>query len=460
MLDRVRRRVNEARFALGAQIVLARSDPIEVAEGYARVAEAAVVVLADAAVAEFEKAHGQVPGSELLILGLGRLGGGALTHASDLDLVYLFSGTPRGRIGRAASRCARPIISIGWRRGLPPRSASRPRPARSTKSIRGFGPSGADGLLAISLPSFADYQREPCLDVRAYGAHPRPAGLWFGGGPGSARARRRRAAAHRARSGKVAADAARMRAEVALHKPPRGRFDIKLGPGGLVDLEFAVQTLQLTHRIGLTPYFDDAIAELVEAGLVPAEIADPPPAHADAGDASAWSRPIGRAARRRPGRSSRAPAALADWDALLAAHERRGRAFPRSVAQLSSAWPRENEMLSEGDRVPDVKLIAMDGAAISPADFRGNKLVLYFYPKDDTTGCTREAQDFSRWPTNSRRREPGSSASRRTTLQSTAKFTDKYGLSVRLASDTDGSVCEAFGTWIEKSLVWPQIYGD
>ena len=93
VLDRVRRRVNEARFALGAQIVLARSDPLEAAAGYGRVAEAAIQVLADSAIAEFEAAHGKVPGSELIILGLGRLGSGALTHASDLDLVYLFSGT-------------------------------------------------------------------------------------------------------------------------------------------------------------------------------------------------------------------------------------------------------------------------------------------------------------------------------------------------------------------------------
>ena len=52
-------------------------------------------------------------------------------------------------------------------------------------------------------------------------------------------------------------------------------------------------------------------------------------------------------------------------------------------------------MLVEGDPVPDVTLIGMDGAAVSPADFRGQKLVLYFYPKDDTSGCTREAQDFT-----------------------------------------------------------------
>ena len=93
LLDRVRRRVNERRFAFGVQLVAAHTDPLDVTEGYSRVAEAAIGVLADAAIAEFEQAHGKVPGSELLILGLGRLGGEALTHASDLDLVYLFSGS-------------------------------------------------------------------------------------------------------------------------------------------------------------------------------------------------------------------------------------------------------------------------------------------------------------------------------------------------------------------------------
>src|SRR5690606_37877930 len=60
------------------------------------VAEAAIETLANAAITAFEATHGRVPGSELLILGLGRLGGGVLTHASDLDLVYLFSGSHEG----------------------------------------------------------------------------------------------------------------------------------------------------------------------------------------------------------------------------------------------------------------------------------------------------------------------------------------------------------------------------
>ena len=52
-------------------------------------------------------------------------------------------------------------------------------------------------------------------------------------------------------------------------------------------------------------------------------------------------------------------------------------------------------MLSEGDPVPDVQLEGMDGQKISPVDFRGQKLVIYFYPKDDTSGCTKEAIGFT-----------------------------------------------------------------
>ncbi|MFM9935605.1 MAG: glutamine-synthetase adenylyltransferase, partial [Novosphingobium sp.] len=91
-LDWVRQVVGELRFALGVQVIVGASDPIIVAGGYARVAEAAIRVIGETVVAQFEAAHGKVPGSELLVLALGRMGGGELTHASDLDLIYLFTG--------------------------------------------------------------------------------------------------------------------------------------------------------------------------------------------------------------------------------------------------------------------------------------------------------------------------------------------------------------------------------
>ena len=116
-------------------------------------------------------------------------------------------------------------------------------------------------------------------------------------------------------------------------------------------------------------------------------------------------------------------------------------------------------MLSEGDRVPDVKLVAMDGDPVSPADFRGNKLVLYFYPKDDTTGCTREAQDFTALADEFEKAGTWILGVSKDDPKSHAKFADKYDLKVRLASDSDGAVCEAFGTWVEKSMYGRKYMG-
>ena len=214
-------------------------------EGYSRVAEAAISVLADATVAEFEAAHGRVPGSELLILGLGRLGGEALTHASDLDLVYLFSGTHE-----AESDGPKPLRATDYFNRLAPRvtaALSVPTAAGPLYDVdTRLRPSGKDGLLAVSLESFARYQQRAGLDLGAYGADPGAAGLRLGGGAGGAAGGdRRRRSAGSAIPAKLVADAVAMRAEMDRHKPPSGPFDIKLGAGGLVDLEFAVHTLQL-----------------------------------------------------------------------------------------------------------------------------------------------------------------------------------------------------------------------
>lgn len=116
-------------------------------------------------------------------------------------------------------------------------------------------------------------------------------------------------------------------------------------------------------------------------------------------------------------------------------------------------------MLREGDRVPDVKLAGMDGESLGPADFRGHKLVLYFYPKDDTTGCTREAQDFTALADAFEKEGTWILGVSKDNPARHRRFTDKYGLKVRLASDLDGSVCEAFGTWIEKSLYGRKYMG-
>ena len=271
LLDRVRRRVNERRFALGVQLIVAHSDPLEVTEGYSRVAEATINVLASAAAAEFEQAHGKVPGSELLILGLGRLGGEALTHASDLDLIYLFSGTHE-----AESDGPRPLRATDYFNRLAPRvtaALSVPTAAGPLYDVdTRLRPSGKDGMLAVSLESFARYQAEQAWTWEHMAlTRGRPV---FGSADGRAalEAVIRDTLDRERDPSKLVADVVAMRREMNAHKPPSGPFDLKLGAGGLVDLEFAVHTLQLRHRIGLDPHLEVALAALEEAGLVGADV--------------------------------------------------------------------------------------------------------------------------------------------------------------------------------------------
>ncbi|MFN3943416.1 MAG: peroxiredoxin [Allosphingosinicella sp.] len=116
-------------------------------------------------------------------------------------------------------------------------------------------------------------------------------------------------------------------------------------------------------------------------------------------------------------------------------------------------------MAQEGEIAPDVRLEMMDGKTVSPADFRGNKLVLYFYPKDDTSGCTREAQDFSALASEFDDAGTWIIGVSKDDAAKHRKFADKYDLKVKLATDADGSVCEAFGTWIEKSMYGRKYMG-
>jgi glutamate-ammonia-ligase adenylyltransferase len=271
LLDRVRRIVGEKRFALGAQIVAGASDPLDVSAGYARVAEAAIAVLTDATVAEFAQRHGRVPSSELVILALGRMGGTALTHASDLDLIYLFTGD-----FAAESDGEKPLGAVTYYNRL----AQRVSAALSVPTAAGplyeidtrLRPSGASGPLVVSVEGFARYQRESAWTWE-HMALTRARPVY-----GSPDARAEVQAIIDAVLGgdrperDVVADARQMRADMAAHKPPAGPLDAKLLDGGLVDLEFAVHTVQLVHREGFTPYLGTAIDRLAADGLLPAKL--------------------------------------------------------------------------------------------------------------------------------------------------------------------------------------------
>ena len=269
LLDRIRLAVGEQRFELGAQLITGASDPIEVGRGYGRTAEAALETLGLAAVAEFEAAHGRVPGGELLILALGRFGGGVMTHASDLDLIYLFTGD-----FLAESDGPRPLGATTYFQRL----AQRVTVAMSVQTAAGplyevdtrLRPSGTQGLLAASVDSFARYQEEGAWTWEHMAlTRARPV---FGSA--AARAEVQAvidATLRRPRDvPKLIADAAKMRGDIATHKPPAGPLDVKLIEGGLVDAEFAVHVLQLGKHVGFDPDLASAITMLEEADLLAA----------------------------------------------------------------------------------------------------------------------------------------------------------------------------------------------
>jgi peroxiredoxin Q/BCP len=116
-------------------------------------------------------------------------------------------------------------------------------------------------------------------------------------------------------------------------------------------------------------------------------------------------------------------------------------------------------MLNEGDQVPDVTLLGLEEEPVSPADFKGQKLVVYFYPKDDTSGCTAEAKAFTALAEEFENAGTWILGISKDDARKHRKFIDKYELKVPLASDPDGSVCEAFGTWVQKSMYGRKYMG-
>ncbi len=115
-------------------------------------------------------------------------------------------------------------------------------------------------------------------------------------------------------------------------------------------------------------------------------------------------------------------------------------------------------MIQEGDKAPAITIIASDGTNIDLAS-PGRLLVLYFYPKDDTSGCTREAQDFTSLTPEFEKAGVRVIGVSRDPMKSHEKFIGKYGLAIPLASDEDGRISDAFGTWVEKSMYGRKYMG-
>jgi peroxiredoxin Q/BCP len=115
--------------------------------------------------------------------------------------------------------------------------------------------------------------------------------------------------------------------------------------------------------------------------------------------------------------------------------------------------------LTQGQPAPDFTLPRDGGAEITLSDLRGAKVVLYFYPKDDTPGCTTEALDFTARLADFRAADTEVIGISKDSVKAHDKFCKKHGLGIILASDEAGQVCETYGVWAEKSMYGKTFMG-
>jgi thioredoxin-dependent peroxiredoxin len=112
-----------------------------------------------------------------------------------------------------------------------------------------------------------------------------------------------------------------------------------------------------------------------------------------------------------------------------------------------------------GDKAPAFTLPTDGGGEISLDDFKGKPVVLYFYPKDDTSGCTAEACAFRDALPDFSKVKAEIIGISRDPVNKHDKFKEKYALNFPLASDEEGKTCEAYGTWVEKSMYGRKYMG-
>ncbi|HVV29143.1 MAG TPA: bifunctional [glutamine synthetase] adenylyltransferase/[glutamine synthetase]-adenylyl-L-tyrosine phosphorylase [Rhizomicrobium sp.] len=278
MLDAARRFTREAIFRVGVQIVDGAASADDAGPALADIAESVIAGLLPRVEAELAAAHGRVKGAGFAVVAMGKLGGREMTASSDLDLVFVYDVPPD-------------VEASDGPKPLPPtlyfaRLAQRLIAALTTPTAAGtlyevdmrLRPTGNKGPVAVSLQSFIDY-------------HARESWTWehmaltrarLVAGPDALRAQvaaeiRRRLTEPRS-AAEIVADARDMRDKVAAVFPGGNPWDLKHAPGGLMDIEFVAQAMQLVHAPRrpdvLDPNTVAALEKLKAAALLSAGDAD------------------------------------------------------------------------------------------------------------------------------------------------------------------------------------------
>lgn len=116
-------------------------------------------------------------------------------------------------------------------------------------------------------------------------------------------------------------------------------------------------------------------------------------------------------------------------------------------------------MISIGSKAPDFKINIDDGTNFTLSDYLGQKVIVYFYPKDNTPGCTTEACDFRESIAQFNQLNCKVLGISRDSVATHVKFKEKYNLNFPLGADEDGTVCQLYGVWVQKSMFGKKYFG-
>jgi glutamate-ammonia-ligase adenylyltransferase len=276
-MDAVRRVVHERGFLIGAATLDGTLDADAAGRARADLADGALAALLPRVAADFAQRHGKLPRGAMVAIALGKLGGREMMAASDLDLIMIYdhaAGAEAAK-GGTTGRALTPPEYFGRLASAFVAAISAPSGAGKLFEVdMRLRPSGNKGPLAVSLEGFARYQAQEAWTWEHMAlTRARPVA-------GPAALQKRVAAAIRAAltaprdAAKLRSDAAALRGRIARELPPFGPLDVKYGEGGLLELEFVAQVLQLAHAAAkpevLATGTEEALARLAAAGALTA----------------------------------------------------------------------------------------------------------------------------------------------------------------------------------------------
>jgi glutamate-ammonia-ligase adenylyltransferase len=265
VLDRLRIFAAEQKFLIGVRLLAGSIDSIRAGKAFSDLADLTIAAAMKAVEAEFALRHGRIPGGRIVLLGMGKLGSRELTAGSDVDLILLYDHDPAAE----ESDGEKPLAPSHYFSRLTQRliaavSAPTAEGVLYELDLR-LRPSGNKGPVATHVEAFRKYQRQEAWTWEQMALTRARA---IAGDEALAAEIEKDVAAILAlprNKAKVLADAAEMRALIEEEKPPRDLWDVKLHPGGLIDLEFIAQVATLTGQVegeGRTPNTAETLSRL------------------------------------------------------------------------------------------------------------------------------------------------------------------------------------------------------